>query len=73
MASNSDMVKIQTRKSESMNSGMNQGIGTNPVELMKYKAAKYHYKIHSVLNDRYVSQGIPVPKGYDQYLQPFDS
>lgn len=41
-------------------------------EKMKYKAAKYHYKIQKYLIDNYVSQNKDVPMGYEKYLKPFE-
>lgn len=40
-------------------------------EKMRYKAAKYHYKIQHHLNENYVKQGKAIPQGYAEYLQPF--
>lgn len=40
-------------------------------ELMKHKAMKYHFKIQTLLNEKYITQGISVPAGYEKYLQPF--
>lgn len=55
-----------------VNAGSAATVSNDVVDLMKYKAAKYHYKIQGVLNERYIAQGIPVPKGYEQYLEPFE-
>jgi hypothetical protein len=46
------------------------GNSSNPDD-MKYKAAKYHYKIQEKLKKDYVSQHKTVPTGYEEYLQPF--
>ena len=40
-------------------------------EKMRYKAAKYHYKIQQHLHEHYVSKGAEIPQGYAEYLQPF--
>lgn len=44
----------------------------NATELMRHKAAKYHYKIQHLLNTNYVSKGVAVPQGYEGYMRPFE-
>jgi hypothetical protein len=49
-----------------------QGVAAPSADMMRHKAAKYHYKIQALLNSNYISKGAGVPAGYEQYMKPFE-
>lgn len=64
----SNMMKFDNQKTDNQKTDHQNQVST---DLMRHKAMKYHYKIQNLLNEKYITKGLNVPTGYEQYLQSF--
>lgn len=68
---NNPILNATAQQNNMSPNGMSAEGNDATTQLLRHKAMKYHYKTQDLLNLKFVSKGVPVPSGYEKFLQPF--